>query len=235
MAALSVKRKYLIVLLAVTFVAVAVTAAATGMYGLLPGKKNGHVVACVGDSLTYGFGTAHPAAESYPGYLARMPGKINLNTENYGVSGATVDDDGTNPFAPAYTGTERYRDSLNTKADIILIMLGTNDAFWSAGNADFTGDFKKLLEAYIALPHAPKVIVMTPPRLPGLEGYDEPLAEIAAKELEAAAELELDTIDIYTFSGEISAYSNDGVHFTAEGNARIAEFIYSELARLLSE
>lgn len=201
--------------------------------GLAPeysGEAKELTIACVGDSLTFGMGAGDPAAESYPSYLAAYTGPFKFVTENYGHSGATVDYES---FL-AYSGTQAYKDSLNTKADIVLIMLGTNDAVWSPNQTDFAEDYKQMLETYVNLPHSPRVIAMTPPRL-FFEGFGDKLADVVEDEKAVISEMGLDIINIYEFSEDMSRYSEDGVHFTAEGYKILAEYIYDELCAILSE
>lgn len=202
--------------------------------GLVPeytGDTKELTVACVGDSLTFGMGTGNPDTESYPGVLATFTGEFKFTTENYGYSGATVDYES---FL-AYANTQPYEDSLKTEADIVLIMLGTNDAVWSPNQPDFPEDFRQMLETYINLPHSPRVIVMTPPHLLGIEGFDDLLADVVEEEKSVISEMGLDIINVYEFTENMAKYSEDGIHFTAEGYKILAEYIYNELCAVLSE
>ena len=47
------------------------------------------VVACVGDSITFGAGTKKPATDSYPAQLAGLLGE-KFDVKNFGVSGSTL-------------------------------------------------------------------------------------------------------------------------------------------------
>jgi lysophospholipase L1-like esterase len=206
--------------------------------GLIPayaGAVKSVTVACVGDSLTFGMGTANQTTESYPGVLATLTGPFTFITERYGHSGATVDYESKGAFAPSYASTQEYADSLNTKAEVIVIMLGTNDAVWSSGQPDFTEDYAQMLDTYLNLPHKPKVIAMLPPHLLGLKGYDDKLEKVVEMEKAVIQEKGLDLIDAYTFSADMAKYSKDGVHFTPEGYKLLAEFVYEALGDILSE
>ncbi|NLL39830.1 MAG: hypothetical protein GX254_09640 [Clostridiales bacterium] len=201
--------------------------------GLVPeytGDIRELTVACVGDSLTFGMGADNPDTESYPGILATLTGPYKFTTENYGHSGATVDYES---FL-AYANTQAYKDSLNTEADIVLIMLGTNDAVWSPNQTDFPEDYRQILETYLNLPHSPRVIAMTPPHL-FIQGFGDLLEDVVEDEKTVINELGLDIINIYEFSENMSKYSEDGVHFTSEGYKVLAEYIYNELCAVLSE
>src|SRR5512144_115683 len=58
------------------------------------------LVACVGDSITYGSGIANRAVDSYPAQLQRLLRQYDLSWEvqNYGVSGATLLSRGDLPY-----------------------------------------------------------------------------------------------------------------------------------------
>src|ERR1017187_8508802 len=54
-------------------------------------------VACVGDSITYGFGIADREHQSYPAQLGALLGS-DWDARNYGVSGATLLKAGGAPY-----------------------------------------------------------------------------------------------------------------------------------------
>jgi lysophospholipase L1-like esterase len=197
-------------------------------YGLLPSR---FTVACVGDSFTSGFGLKNPGTEAYPGVLAAMTGEFSFTTESYSTEMVTVNDEGYLSFA----WSKAYGQSLKTEADIVLFTMGANDAIWTPDQTDFAEDYEKLLQTYLNLPQKPRVIVMTPPRLVGTSKYDALMAEIAETETSVARKLNLEVIDLFSFSEGMSAYSTDKVHLNAEGHRLVAEYIYNELSAILSE
>lgn len=84
-------------------------------------------VTCIGDSITSGGGCV---AESYTDILATNLGP-GFSVMNAGVSGRTmlrkgVLDSTLRPFS--YWDTDTWTNALNSDADIVTIMLGTNDA-----------------------------------------------------------------------------------------------------------
>lgn len=83
-------------------------------------------VACVGDSITAGY-KASNASMAYPGRLqqlldARSPGRFAVT--NLGAGGATLQKNTTSP----YWKRDQYAQFVNGTWDVIVIMLGTNDA-----------------------------------------------------------------------------------------------------------
>lgn len=91
------------------------------VYMYLAEKKQ--VVACLGDSITFGAGALFRiSTDSYPAILASLLGN-GYEIHNFGYTGATASDKGDLP----YVQTDMYKASLNVKADTYIIMLGTND------------------------------------------------------------------------------------------------------------
>lgn len=189
-------------------------------------------VACIGDSLTYGEASDDPVTQSYPAVLAGIDGKYKFVTEKYGRSGATVDFVG---FLP-YGGTDEYKASLETEADIVLIMLGTNDTVFSMNRNIFPDNYTKLVQTYIDLPCKPQVIVMLPPHFFSQYGADSILAPLIDQEKQVAEELGLEVIDVFSFTENRYDLGNaDGVHFSVEGYKALAEFVYDELSAILDK
>lgn len=133
------------------------------------------VVACVGDSITYG-DTSTPGMD-YPSQLQRdlRPGDKVLN---FGHDGATIFgyekcSTPTGPFVrKPYNVTHEYKASLKVHPDIVVIMLGTNNAASihrigtdSAARAAFQQAYTALIQRYKALPSSPRVVLVVPPPL----------------------------------------------------------------------
>jgi lysophospholipase L1-like esterase len=206
----------------------AVSPDAARQFGLIP-EKASYTVAIVGDSFTAGYGLDNPEKDCYPAVLAATTGEFTFKTENYGVAGVAVNNESVLSYLSSKTGARSFQ----TKADIVLVVLGANDAVWTPDMSDFYEDYKQILKTYMDMSHGPKVIVMTPPRLLGLKGYDSLMAEIVEKEKAAARDLNLDIIDVYAFSEGMERYSDDSVHFNTEGHRLVAGFIYDALAEIL--
>src|SRR6187399_1030065 len=101
--------------------ALATSAALALFAGSLP--AHAAKVACVGDSITYGYGLANPSTESYPVQLAQRLGSAHT-VQNFGVSGATLLKQGDKP----YWNEAAFASSGNAAPDVVVVMLGTNDA-----------------------------------------------------------------------------------------------------------
>ena len=118
------------------------------------------IVACVGDSITWGFGPGGQVENNYPVVLGELLGD-DYAVLNYGNPGTTLQDECKRP----YTGQAEYQESLDVNADIYIFMLGTNDSMeenWDA--ARFEKEFGEKLDAYLVLESHPTVYVMTSPQ-----------------------------------------------------------------------
>jgi len=197
-----------------------------------------YTVCCAGDSLTFGLMSDDPATQSYPSVMADMTeGGIRFVTENYGLSGACVDPDDSYMFALPYTASAEYAGSVETQAEIVLVMLGTNDAFWSPNRDVFEENFTALLRTYIDLAQAPQVIVVLPPHIffeMGGIDYNDNLEELLVKERAVAETLGLPVIDAHSFNEGQSEMFVDGIHFTVEGYELLADTIYTQLCEILN-
>lgn len=120
-------------------------------------------VACIGDSVTKGFGLENPESQSYPAQLQAFLGSSYL-VENFGVSGATLLGKGHHP----YVLTDEYQRALAYKPQLVIIHLGLNDTDprnWPNFRDDFISDYLNLIKS-IQSPGSklPKIFIcrMTP-------------------------------------------------------------------------
>lgn len=102
-------------------------------------------VACIGNSVTYGYGHDNPAVTSYPSQLAAMLGD-NYEVGNFGKSGATLLRKGHRP----YNEQEEFQRALEFVPDIAIIHLGLNDTDprnWKYHKKEFISDYVSLIES----------------------------------------------------------------------------------------
>lgn len=101
-------------------------------------------VACIGNSVTYGYLLNNPAKESYPSVLQNLLGdKFVVN--NFGLSGATLLRNGHNP----YHKTKPFAAALDFRPDIAIIHLGLNDTDprnWPEFRNEFAPDYARLID-----------------------------------------------------------------------------------------
>ena len=103
-------------------------------------------VACIGNSVTYGYGHKNPSLTSYPSQLATMLGD-DYEVGNFGKSGATLLRKGHRP----YNEQEEFKKALEFAPDIAIIHLGLNDTDprnWKYYKGEFISDYVALIEAF---------------------------------------------------------------------------------------
>ena len=108
-------------------------------------------VACIGDSLTWGYG-ASSQQHNYPSVLASLLGKDKAFVYNFGEDGATGQHFVPSSSLTPYSRTEFYHASLSFGPDVVIIMLGLNDAKnaeWS--DAVYQKDMQELVGIYQVL------------------------------------------------------------------------------------
>ena len=183
-------------------------------------------VACVGDSITYGYGLT--SEMSYPFKLGTYLGS-NYEVMNFGEGSATMLTSGRKP----YIGLDIYQQSLQYDCDIVVIMLGTNDGKefnWEGGEPKinkFKSDLSDLIDTYRALPTHPTVYVMTSPTVFENGSYaivPARVAEISVLQKEVAAEKDCPIIDMHTLTADQKdKFRDDYVHPEESGYDFIAQ------------
>lgn len=103
-------------------------------------------VACVGNSVTFGYGLKNREVESYPSRLQALLGD-EYEVRNFGHSGATLMRRAYRP----YTEQQAYRDAIDFAADWVVIHLGLNDTdprAWPNYRDEFVTDYLSLIEDF---------------------------------------------------------------------------------------
>ena len=190
-------------------------------------------VACVGDSVTYGYGIVGWLKNSYPQKLNDYLGS-GYCVNNYGYSSRTASFDS---YAP-YTFTDVYTKSKQYVPDVVVLMLGTNDSkdsVWTTTD-DFYENYKEIVKSYQSLSSNIKIILGCPiPVIFG--GPTDPKDEIIKTEVRdtikrVGSEEDLTTIDFYEiFQGREDLYG-DGIHPNKQGAELIAQTVYNEIKRM---
>lgn len=189
-------------------------------------------VACVGDSITYGDGLAKPETASYPAQLQGLLGDSTV-VRNFGRNGRTLLRQGHAP----YWREEALAEALAFRPHVVVIMLGTNDS--KPGNwqhaADFEPDYLALIDTFLALPTAPRVLIGVPPPVyrHGFEIRDHTLGrEIVPAVRQVAAQRPVELLDFHRAMQGHPEWFVDGVHPTAAGARGIAEAVARRIAKL---
>jgi lysophospholipase L1-like esterase len=179
-------------------------------------------VACVGDSITEGSG--------YPASLQAILGS-NYTVGNFGAIGSAISRNSNKP----YMNQPQFWNALNFQPDIVVIMLGTNDA--SASNYKAIGDFQAnygdLIAKFQALPGDQQILLVEPPPIHNntLSLSDTNLVQGVIPRIEQiGSSLRLPTVDVYTVLANHTEVFGDGVHPNNEGGQLIAEQINQAIA-----
>lgn len=214
-------------------------------------------VACVGDSLTYG----DKAYKGYPVYLQELLGDA-YEVRNFGECGAIACDTSTYTSGTnwCYKHFERYTQSKAWKPDIVIMMLGYNDAGghltdfhsvnWSGGEnstaaREFEKDYKALVQEYIDL-GAQVYIANTPcsNNSGDKNGTSNQFKYICPIIEKAANELSLPFIDIHSHTKPWSADmycgtningTTDNTHFSAKGYEAVASFMFESIFSVFAD
>ncbi len=145
-------------------------------------------IACVGDSVTYGYGIENREENCYPNQLQNLLGS-NYIVENFGYSGATMLKNGHKPYwdKTVFTKSQEFL------PNIVVIHLGLNDQGnnnWPKYKAEFVNDYLDMIAVYKNLPSKPKVIICKmSPTFSGHHWFEEGMRE-SFKEIQTKIEEE---------------------------------------------
>jgi lysophospholipase L1-like esterase len=187
-------------------------------------------IACIGNSITYGFGIDSVEQNSYPAQLQQILGK-GYDVRNFGVSSRTLLNKGDHP----YQREKAWRDALAFQPDIAIVKLGTNDSKpenWQY-HKDFKHDLKQLLKVLKEKGNKPRIILCTP--IPAFKptwnindsvivnGIIPIINKIARKK-------RLQVIDLHTlYANDGDKMLDDGIHPDKRGARRLAEIIAGKI------
>ena len=195
-------------------------------------KKDAVRVACIGNSITDGFGINMASQRGYPAQLQQLLGN-DYHVKNFGVSGRTMLNKGDLP----YQNELAWRDALAFRPDIVIIKLGTNDSKpenWQY-NKGFKDDLQQMVDALQANKNNPRIILCTP--IPAFKptwnindsvivhGITPIINKVAKKN-------KLQVIDLHTlYANDGDKMIADGIHPDARGARRMAEIIAEQLKK----
>jgi lysophospholipase L1-like esterase len=186
-------------------------------------------VACIGNSITFGFGIKDPQTNSYPAQLAKMLGP-KWEVKNFGISARTLLSKGDLP----YVKEKFYKEAQEWLPDVVIVKLGTNDTKpWNwKYMGEFETDYSNFLAPFKALTPIPRIFIcQAVPVARDRWGINEDtvknqlnplIVKIAEKEKVAC-------IDLYTPLSEKKNLFTDGIHPNIEGAGIIAKEVYKAL------
>ena len=196
------------------------------------GQRKPIKVACVGNSITYGYGIENREQNSYPSVLQRLLGK-GYKVENFGHSGATLLSKGHRP----YIQQEEYKKALAFAGDIVVIHLGINDTDprnWPNHRNDFVKDYLTLISSFKKANSKARIVIarMSPlsHRHPRFEsGTRDWHAEIQQAIALVAQQTNAQLIDFHEPLYHFPQMLPDAVHPNAQGAAILAQVVYGAI------
>ena len=187
-------------------------------------------IACIGNSITYGFGIDSVEQNSYPAQLQQILGK-GYDVRNYGVNSRTLLNKGDHP----YQQEKAWRDALAFQPDIAIIKLGTNDSKpenWQY-HKDFKHDLKEMLKVLKEKGNKPRIILCTP--IPAFKSTWNINDSVIVNGIipiiyKVARKKRLQVIDLHTlYANDGDKMLKDGIHPNKRGARRLAEIIAGKI------
>ena len=183
-------------------------------------------ILCFGDSNTYGYDSRTGSDGRYPGearwvdLLARMTG---WTVQNRGENGRQI------PRTPHTLAQAQRMLRANRSADLVVVMLGTNDLLQGATASDTAARMERFLTEI--KPLCCRILLIAPPPMAfGQWVTEEALirtsAQLGAAYAAAAANVGVDFADAASWN---VALCYDGVHFSESGNNSFAQGLHGHL------
>ena len=194
-------------------------------------------VACVGNSVTYGYGLSDREHTSYPVRLQEMLdaryGTGRFEVSNFGHSGSTLLYKGHRP----YIKVPEFHQALDFKADWVVIHLGLNDTDprnWPDWKEEFIPNYRALIDSFRVVNPDVRIAIclMTPifDRHPRFQsGTRDWHAQIQSAIRQVASGANVQLIDLYTPLHSRPDLFPDALHPNAEGAMILARTVYGAL------
>lgn len=187
-------------------------------------------VACVGNSITAGFGTTSAVTKSWPAQLGALLGN-GYSVLNCGVTGATMLKRGDNP----YWNSIKFTEAKNFDPQVVIISLGVNDtktANW-VHKAEFVTDYIAMINEFRANGKNPAVYVCYPAPHFGNATQNN----IITNEMMAMIKTVSDSMGatVINFNAAMLPYRNlfpDGLHPNDLGAGLMARTVHNQFTRI---
>lgn len=191
-------------------------------------------VACIGDSITFGYGMSMTSWSkcNMPAVLNGLLGE-DYEVRNFGFSARTMMNSGDKP----YMKEKMYQDAKDYKADVITIMLGTNDTKpenWTTSE-EYAQDLTAMVKELKAAKPRPKIYLCYPAWIskPTWGMSDSLVVNCMIPAIDKVARKNhVKVIDTHaTLEGHPDKYIADGIHPNTDGAAMLAEDIYKAIRK----
>lgn len=195
-------------------------------------RANALRVACVGNSITDGYGVPLSEENGYPAVLGRKLGDGYV-VKNFGVSGHTMLKKGDRP----YMANDAYRLCKEFNPDIVVVKLGTNDSKpqnWCYKD-EFMADMQQMIDELKALPAHPDIYLALPVKAmsTSFDISDSVIVNGVIPMIRTLARKNgLQVIDLYSvFDGHPEWLLPDGIHPNSHGAGVMADAVYEAIRK----
>jgi len=186
-------------------------------------------VACVGDSITEGYGLKCQSETGYPVVLNKLLGD-NYIVQNCGRSGATMQ----KKTDLSYWACNEFSNAVALKPDIVIIKLGTNDSKpYNWNSHRFAEDYQAMIDTFNAI-GKPKIYLCTPaPALaPNWNINDSIIVTQIIPIIDSLANNNnLPVIDLHNGMANLLHTLYDSIHPNEAGAEAMAKMIAEEIAK----
>jgi acetyl esterase/lipase/lysophospholipase L1-like esterase len=194
----------------------------------LPAPKSDALrVACIGNSITDGYGIEMCSVNGYPAQLQQLLGD-GYNVRNFGRSSRTMLNKGDYP----YMNEEAWQHALAFNPNVVIVKLGTNDSKpenWQYGK-EYEHDLQQMVDSLKSLPANPSIYLATP--IPAYKGTWNISDEVITNEImpiirKVAKKNKLKVIDFHAEFGlgHDDMMLDDGIHPNAAGAGLMAKIV----------
>ena len=189
-------------------------------------------VACIGNSVTYGYGHSNPNVTSYPTRLGEMLGK-EYEVRNFGHSGATLLYRGHRP----YIKQQAWHNALDFAPDKAIIHLGLNDTDprnWPNYRDEFVPNYLAIIDSLRKVnPDVEVWVCRMTPIFHGHRRFKSGTRDWHAQIQQAIEEVarlaDVHLIDLHEPLYHRPDLFADALHPDAEGAQILAETVYSAM------
>lgn len=185
-------------------------------------------IACLGDSITEGYGLKTQSKTSYPAVLNSLLGDDYI-VQNCGRGGATLQREDNNSI----WSVNEFSNAISLQPNIVVIKLGTNDTKTICWNQTrFKTDYQALIDTLSSLKTKPRIILCKPvPAFDSSWTINDSIIKYGVIPVidEIALRNKLEVIDLYDVMKADSSNFPDNIHPDEIGANKMAHIIYDQI------
>lgn len=199
------------------------------------------IITALGDSITFGTGVEKTRSTDAWEYKLEQLFRGSYQVLNYGLSGATLQNEGDLPYWSGNPERNYPVAALALNPEIVLLMLGTNDSKpYNWNRLRYEEQLDQRVKEIKEVASVKRLVLMCPPFACPPEGeqivayniFNETIRdEIRPIVKKCAEENGVECIDLYELTNGHPELFVDGVHPNSLGNHMIAKYIYKHLTQ----